>query len=81
MAESIDFQYKTKKACSPEINRFCPGMPGGQARVLKCLQDHLSDALFSNNCRAEVQRQQQTSATDYRCCWLLVFNDSLHHET
>ncbi|KAK9867536.1 hypothetical protein WJX84_008718 [Apatococcus fuscideae] len=66
MAESIDFQYKTKKACSPEIKRFCPGMPGGHARVIRCLQDHLSEAQFSTGCRSEVQRQQQNSATDYR---------------
>ena len=67
MAESIDFQFKTKKACAPEIKQFCPGMPGGHARVIRCLQDHLSEPTFSGSCRGEVQRQQQNAATDYRC--------------
>ena len=41
MAEDIDFKYPMKKACAWEISSFCPNVPHGHARVVRCLQDKM----------------------------------------
>jgi hypothetical protein len=41
MAEDIDFKYPMRKACGWEISTFCPKVPHGHARVVRCLQDKL----------------------------------------
>ena len=33
MAEDIDFKYPMKRACTAEIQGFCPGVQHGHARV------------------------------------------------
>jgi hypothetical protein len=35
-SENIDFQYPMKKACAEEIEAFCPKVPHGNARVIRC---------------------------------------------
>jgi hypothetical protein len=35
-SENIDFQYPMKKACAKEIELFCPKVPHGNARVIRC---------------------------------------------
>jgi hypothetical protein len=37
-SENIDFQFPMKKACVKEIDLFCPKVPHGNARVIRCLQ-------------------------------------------
>ena len=38
MAEDIDFKYAMKRACAPEIGRFCSSVPHGRADIIRCLQ-------------------------------------------
>lgn len=66
MAEDIDFKYPMKRACTSEIQAFCPGIEHGQARVIRCLQDHSDDSSFSSECKEEVTRDQIRSNQDYR---------------
>jgi len=35
MAESIDFQWPLKEACSEEIEEHCGGVPHGRGRVIR----------------------------------------------
>ena len=66
MAESIDFQYPMKKACSQAINKFCKDVPRGHARIMRCLQDHLENAAMPQPCKAEVGNSTARASQDYR---------------
>lgn len=72
MAESIDFQIPMKTACRREISSFCKDVPHGHARVIRCLQDNLKADNFTQSCKAEVQRYEQTASTDYRLNYRLT---------
>lgn len=39
ISESIDFNHPLKQACLDEIEDTCDGIPHGDARVIRCLQD------------------------------------------
>ncbi|GBF91963.1 hypothetical protein Rsub_04687 [Raphidocelis subcapitata] len=65
-SENIDFQFPMKKACKAEMEAFCASVPHGHARVIRCLQEHKQAAGFGRACRDEVERYEQTAATDYR---------------
>lgn len=71
MAEDIDFQYPTRKACAWEISHFCKGVPHGHARIIRCLQNALGEQDMSHECKAEVVRDQNRMAQDYRLNWRL----------
>ncbi|KAF6266246.1 hypothetical protein COO60DRAFT_1470052 [Scenedesmus sp. NREL 46B-D3] len=71
MAEDIDFKYPTRKACAWEISNFCKNTPHGHARVIRCLQARLDDEDMSPECKAEVVRDQNRMAQDYRLNWRL----------
>jgi len=43
MAEDIDFKYPMRKACAWEISTFCPNVPHGHARVIRCLQKEIDN--------------------------------------
>ncbi|GAB4823102.1 hypothetical protein N2152v2_010148 [Parachlorella kessleri] len=66
LAEDIDFKYPLKQACLVEMDMFCKNAQHGHARVIRCLQVHLDRPDMSSECRAEVERDQQQSASDYR---------------
>ena len=65
-SENIDFQYPMKRACTKEIAAFCPKVPGGNARVIRCLQDSKSKKGFGRGCLREVLAYEQQAGTDYR---------------
>lgn len=68
MAESIDFQWPMKEACSEEIEEYCGGVPHGRGRVIRCLEraadKHEDD--FSKSCLKEVKGYQERASSDYR---------------
>ena len=35
MAEDIDFKFPLKRACTTEIQSFCPGMQHGHANIVR----------------------------------------------
>eukprot|EP00798_Chlamydomonas_sp_ICE-L_P016764 gene16764-23039_t len=39
-SENIDFQFPMKAACTSEMERFCKGIPHGNARIIRCLQEN-----------------------------------------
>lgn len=39
----------------------------GQARVIRCLQEHLEENEMSSECRVEVEKDEIRSNQDYRC--------------
>lgn len=39
ISESIDFNHPLKQACLTEMEDTCDGIPHGDARVIRCLQD------------------------------------------
>ncbi|KIY92688.1 Golgi apparatus protein 1 [Monoraphidium neglectum] len=65
-SENIDFQYPMKQACSKEIGLFCAKVPHGNARVIRCLQEHKADASFGQPCLQEVSHYEQSITKDYR---------------
>lgn len=71
MAEDIDFKYPLRKACAWEISSFCKDVPHGHARVIRCLQDQLEHEDMSSECKAEVSRDANRAAHDYRLNWRL----------
>eukprot|EP00873_Tetraselmis_striata_P011681 jgi/Tetstr1/431945/TSEL_002252.t1 len=66
MSESLDFQYPMKKACKGELKQFCAAVPAGNARQIRCLQEHTEDADMGPACREEVERQEHRQSEDYR---------------
>jgi Golgi apparatus protein 1 len=65
-SENIDFQFPMKKACAKELQAYCSKVPHGNARAIRCLQDHKSADGFGAACRAEVERFEASAAHDYR---------------
>jgi hypothetical protein len=65
-SENIDFQFPMKKACAKEIELFCPKVPHGNARVIRCLQENKGKKDFSRPCLNEVLSYEQRAASDYR---------------
>jgi hypothetical protein len=55
-----------KQACAKEIGLFCPKVPHGHARVIRCLQENKGRKDFGKACREEVARYEQTISKDYR---------------
>ena len=77
MAESIDFQFPMKKACSSAIDQFCKDIPHGHARTIRCLQDNLENAAMPDACRKEVQDHVASIAKDYRCAFELCWDQGI----
>ncbi|KAI8475756.1 MAG: hypothetical protein J3K34DRAFT_453290 [Monoraphidium minutum] len=71
MAEDIDFKYPMRKACAWEMATFCASVPHGHARIIRCLQAKLDHEDMSEECKAEVARDMNRAATDYRLNWRL----------
>lgn len=71
MAEDIDFKYPMRRACAWEVATLCKGEGHGHARVIGCLQRNLGHEDMSKECRAEVTRDANRAATDYRLNWRL----------
>eukprot|EP00983_Pelagomonas_calceolata_P119198 1160578-Pelagomonas_calceolata.AAC.9 len=53
MSHNIDFQVPMKRACTNEIQMFCPNVPHGDARVIRCLQDNKYAKDFGKECKEE----------------------------
>ena len=66
MAEDIDFQFPLKAHCAAEIKELCASVEHGHARMVQCLQEHLSAREMGSECRAEVRRSTNRMAQDYR---------------
>lgn len=66
LAEDIDFKYPLQRACVTEISIFCADTPHGHARVVRCLQDKVEDGEMSDECRAEVKKDELKASHDYR---------------
>lgn len=66
MAESIDFNYPMKSACTGEINRFCKDVQSGHSRVKRCLEDSMEKEGFGSECAKEIERERQLEGNDYR---------------
>ncbi|KAG2445817.1 hypothetical protein HXX76_000421 [Chlamydomonas incerta] len=65
-SENIDFQYPMRVACAKELKLFCKDVPHGEARAIRCLQDHKEDTDFGRECKKEIESFEHESATDYR---------------
>ncbi|GBF94315.1 hypothetical protein Rsub_06937 [Raphidocelis subcapitata] len=71
MAEDIDFNYPMRRACAWEVATLCADVQHGRARVMRCLQDKLQHEDMSSECKAEVTRDVNRAAHDYRLNWRL----------
>ncbi|GBF99737.1 hypothetical protein Rsub_12450 [Raphidocelis subcapitata] len=65
-SENIDFQFPMKKACVKEIRIFCPNVPHGNGRVIRCLQENKGKKDFGKPCLGEVISYEQQASSDYR---------------
>jgi hypothetical protein len=45
-SENIDFQYPMKTKCLRELDMFCKEVPHGNARAIRCLQEHKDEKDF-----------------------------------
>ncbi|KAI7844989.1 hypothetical protein COHA_001355 [Chlorella ohadii] len=66
LAEDIDFKYPLRQACVVEIELLCRDVPHGHARVVRCLQDNIESEEMSDECRAEVKKDELKAGTDFR---------------
>eukprot|EP00798_Chlamydomonas_sp_ICE-L_P010489 gene10489-8455_t len=65
-SENIDFQFPMKAACTSEMNSFCKGIPHGNARVIRCLQNNKDAKGFGSPCKVEIQSYENEMSKDYR---------------
>eukprot|EP00201_Polytomella_parva_P015143 CAMPEP_0175066598 /NCGR_PEP_ID=MMETSP0052_2-20121109/16604_1 /TAXON_ID=51329 ORGANISM="Polytomella parva, Strain SAG 63-3" /NCGR_SAMPLE_ID=MMETSP0052_2 /ASSEMBLY_ACC=CAM_ASM_000194 /LENGTH=941 /DNA_ID=CAMNT_0016333331 /DNA_START=144 /DNA_END=2969 /DNA_ORIENTATION=- len=63
---NIDFLQPLKDACTSELTKFCRDIPHGQARAIRCLQEHQFDRDFGSNCRKEVASYERRASSDFR---------------
>ena len=70
--ESEDVRYDAflSDVCAADVSAFCDDVKPGDGRVMACLESHLSDAKFSADCRAVLDRRVVRRAAD----WRLDFN-------
>ncbi|CAI5529290.1 unnamed protein product, partial [Closterium sp. Naga37s-1] len=76
-AGDIDFKFAMRQACADEMKRLCSKAPD----MVKCLQDHVTDADMGKACADEVKRDEQRSAQDFRLNFRLnhaCFEDVQH---
>ncbi|KAL4443753.1 hypothetical protein ABPG75_011490 [Micractinium tetrahymenae] len=66
LAEDIDFKYPLHRACALEISIFCRDVPHGHALVVRCLQENIEDGEMSQECKAEVKKDEIQASRDYR---------------
>lgn len=71
-SENIDFQYPMKTACVKELQMFCKDVPHGEARAIRCLQEHKDDPDFGKECRSQVQEYEAQASSDYRLNYRLA---------
>lgn len=43
---------RVRRACAPELSRFCPDLPPGEGGIMRCLRPHQAE--LSEACRAAV---------------------------
>ncbi|KAI8465216.1 MAG: hypothetical protein J3K34DRAFT_379960 [Monoraphidium minutum] len=65
-AESIELRPTLLKACASERGLFCRDVQAGNARVFRCLADHLADPDFGPVCRGEVISKVQRRQANWR---------------
>jgi Golgi apparatus protein 1 len=66
-SSNIDFHLPMKKACGVEVEAYCKGIPSGEARMIRCLQDTCSQPhACGAQCLAEVKEFEAEASSDYR---------------
>ncbi|CAI7866364.1 unnamed protein product [Closterium sp. NIES-53] len=79
-AEDIDFKFPMRQACQDELLRLCKDdKAGGDA--IACLQKHEGDEDMGEQCKAEVKKDEERSAHDFRLNYKLnraCFSDVQH---
>ncbi|CAI5474497.1 unnamed protein product [Closterium sp. Yama58-4] len=76
-AGDIDFKFAMRQACADEMKRLCSQAPD----MVKCLQDHVTEADMSKGCADEVKKDEERSAQDFRLNFRLnhaCFEDVQH---
>lgn len=66
--ESEDVRYDAflSDMCAGDKKYFCDAVKPGEGRVMACLESHASDAKFSADCRAIIDRRAVRRAADWR---------------
>ncbi|CAI5528209.1 unnamed protein product [Closterium sp. Naga37s-1] len=64
-AEDIDFKFPMRQACQDELLRLCKDDKGG-GDTIACLQKHEGDEDMGEQCKAEVKKDEERSAHDFR---------------
>jgi len=65
-ARDIRLRPKLKKLCSEEMTVFCAEVKPGRGRMMRCLQENLSQPQFSEACRQEVAKREEAMQADFR---------------
>jgi Golgi apparatus protein 1 len=65
-SENIELRPRLKAMCKEERSVYCQSVAPGKGRVVRCLQENLDKAGFSQACRSELNRRQLQRMTDYR---------------
>ncbi|GAX78146.1 hypothetical protein CEUSTIGMA_g5588.t1 [Chlamydomonas eustigma] len=71
-SQNIDFQYPMRQSCEQEIKVYCKDVPPGEARVIRCLQEHKYEKDFSKDCKEKVRSYEAEAASDYRLNYRLA---------
>lgn len=77
LSESIDFNYPLQQACLDETETHCAGVPHGDARVIRCLQDG-NRKLYSEKCRKVCPPPPPAACAPSLCKCNVYFTLSIH---
>ena len=67
----VPFDGFLAEKCGTDKEAFCADVKPGKGRVIRCLESHASDAKFSAECRAILDRRGVRRAADWRLDYVL----------
>ena len=70
-SEDVRFDGFLAEKCGSDKEAFCADVKPGKGRVIRCLESHASDAKFSAECRAILDRRGVRRAADWRLDYAL----------
>ena len=70
-SEDVRFDGFLAEKCGTDKEAFCADVKPGKGRVIRCLESHASDAKFSAECRAILDRRGVRRAADWRLDYVL----------
>lgn len=65
-ADNVQLNVHLMKACKAEHEQFCSAVAPGQARVFRCLANHMAEPEFGSQCAAQVVQKLRRRQSNWR---------------